>query len=287
MGRLRGVLWLVAGLVVALVAGVVAYIALSRPLEVPSGEVPGSQMAVDVVVAVGTVDVRSQLTSDHVELQQMPVEMVPEGAIRALDQALGKLTLVDLNPGEIILAQRLLDPNVVARSGRLALVIVEDKVLMAFPATDLMSQVGMLKAGDHVDILFTLEFPVDRAVADVTTEDEAPQQEDEQVTFTLLQNVSVAAVVGGPTATGSDTGDDEATPGASTTRSSRSSEEAPQAILFTLSPQDALLLKHAKDAGGLADLVLRAPGAEEPFSTEPVDVDYLINRYQIPIEVGR
>jgi pilus assembly protein CpaB len=280
------VLWLVAGLVVALIAGVVAYIALSRPLAAPSAEVPGPEMAVDVVVAVSAVDVRTQLTSEHVELQQMAVEMVPEGAIRSVDQALGQLTLVDLNPGEIILAQRLLDPNVIARSGRLALMLVEDQVLMAFPAEDLMSQVNVLKAGDHVDILFTLEFPVERAVADVVTgEEEGAQQRDEKITFTLLQNVTVAAIVGGPEATGAEPEDeDEATTPTSRTRSRTA---APQAILLTLSPQDALLLKHAKDADGIADIVLRAPGAEEPFTTEPVDVDYLINRYQIPIEVGR
>jgi len=60
-----------------------------------------------------------------------------------------------------------------------------------------------------------------------------------------------------------------------------------RAILFALSPQDALVLKYAKDAGGIQDIVLRSPGADGPFSTEPVDIDYIINRYQIPTEVGR
>jgi pilus assembly protein CpaB len=267
---------------VALLAGVVAFLALSRPLEAQSGEGTGPTVAVDVVVAVSTVDVRTQLTAAHVELQQMPVELAPEGAIRAVDQAVGQLTLVDLSPGEIILAERLLDPNVMARSGRLALMIVEDQVLMAFPAADLMSQANMLKAGDHVDILFSLDFPVGRAVAGLTPEGQPVEQREEQVTFALLQNVSVAAVVGGPAPTGTT---EEETPRSSS--SSRNAETGPRAILFTLSPQDALLLKHAKDAGGVADIVLRAPDAEEPYTTEPVDVDYLINRYQIPVEVGR
>ena len=54
-----------------------------------------------------------------------------------------------------------------------------------------------------------------------------------------------------------------------------------------MSPQDALVLKYVKDAGGILDIVLRAPGAEQPFDVEPVDVDYILNRYQIPTEVGR
>jgi hypothetical protein len=47
------------------------------------------------------------------------------------------------------------------------------------------------------------------------------------------------------------------------------------------------MLKYVLDAGGIMDVVLRAPGVEQPFTTEPVDVDYLIRRYQTPIEVGR
>ena len=92
--------------------------------------------------------------------------------------------------------------------------------------------------------------------------------EEEQVTFNLLQNVTIAAIVTGQTATGGAAG-------------------AAQAILLTVSPQDALLLKYAKDAGGIVDIVLRAPGTERPFSTEPVDVDYMIHRYRIPTEIGR
>jgi pilus assembly protein CpaB len=65
------------------------------------------------------------------------------------------------------------------------------------------------------------------------------------------------------------------------------SQPVPQAILLTISPQDALVLKYVKDTGGSLDMVLRAPGAEQPSAAEPVDVDYLIRRYRIPTEVGR
>ena len=92
------------------------------------------------------------------------MELAPEGAVPALEDATGKLTLVDLYPGEIILSQRLLDPNVIAPDGRLALVVAEEEVLMAFPAQDLMSRIGVLKPGDHVDLLFSLEFPANRGL---------------------------------------------------------------------------------------------------------------------------
>jgi hypothetical protein len=48
-----------------------------------------------------------------------------------------------------------------------------------------------------------------------------------------------------------------------------------------------LLLKYAKDADGIVDIVLRAPGAERPFTVEPVDSDFMIRRYRIPTGGGR
>jgi hypothetical protein len=61
----------------------------------------------------------------------------------------------------------------------------------------------------------------------------------------------------------------------------------PDTVLVSISPQDGLAVKYAIDAGGVIDLVLRAPGVEKPFVTDPVDIDYLINRYRIPTGPGR
>jgi pilus assembly protein CpaB len=274
MARLRGCLWLGAGFAVALVAGFVAFATLSRATAqrgAPSGQEAATPQ-VSVVVAAQAVEVRALLTAEDLELRELPVDAVPEGAVREVEEAEGQITLVDLYPGEIILAQRLVDPNVVSGDGRLALVVADDEVLMAFPAQDLMSRVGVLKPGDHVDLLFSLSLPVNRGVAALMGREEAEggaSSNEEQFTFNLLQNVTIAAIVGGSTPTG----------GAST--------GAPMAILLTVTPQDALVLKYVKDAGGTPDIVLRAPGVEEPFTVEPVDVDYVINRYQIPTQVGQ
>ena len=276
MGRLRGCLWFSAGLVVALLAGAVAFITLQRAGVQRTGEGVVSSPRAAMVVAARAIPLRSLLVAEDLELKELPVDVVPEEALRDLQEAVGKVTLVDLYPGEAVLAPRLLDPNVTSGDGRLALVLAEEEVLMAFPADDLMSRVSVLKPGDHVDLLFSLQFPTNRgltlpptaaeegeAMAAETTSDE------EQATFSLLQNVTVAAVV-------------------SDKQSAEEGEvSTPKAILLTVSPQDALLLKYARDAGGIMDIILRAPGAEQPFDTEPVDVDYMIHRYRIPTEVGR
>jgi len=123
-----------------------------------------------------------------------------------------------------------------------------------------MNSLGILKAGDHVDLLFSMPF-VDRTGG-------AEGDTEELVAFKALENLTLAAVVGGQA--------DE-----------NGNASQAKALLLTVSEQDALTLKYLKDAGAVMDVVLRAPGAEQPFETEPVDVDRLINEYRIPAAIGR
>jgi pilus assembly protein CpaB len=273
MGRLRGFLWLIAGVVVAALAGGVAFIALSRATTEGSRVTQVLAPEEDVVVVARTIDIHQVLTAENVAVKRMAVDAIPEGAIRDLDQVLGKITMVPLYPGEFVMPQRLLDPNVRPPDGRTALVLAEDNVLMAFPAGDLINQVNVLQSGDHVDFLFTYEMPVDRATGflpvapteNVVGPVEEEEEETETLTFNLLQNVTIAQVVRQLNEDGQPVG-------------------PPRALLLTITPQDALVLKYMKDVGAVVDLVLRAPGAEGRFEVEPVDLDYIINGYIVPGE---
>jgi pilus assembly protein CpaB len=274
MGRLRGFLWLIAGVVVAVLAGGVAFIALSRATteQTLTAELLTPQQS--VVVASRRVDIHGVMTEANLEMREVSGDTVPEGAVKDLDTVLGRITLVELYPGEVILAQRLLDPNVVAPNGRLALVMADDEILMALPAGDLLNQVDVLKAGDHVDFFFSYELPIDRdtgflpVIRDDNLVGGAVAEEGEETelfTFDLMQNVSIAALVRSVNEDGEEVG-------------------APRALLLAINPQDALVLKYMKDVGANIDLVLRAPGAEGEFSVEPVDLDYIINGYITPQE---
>jgi len=277
MARTRGCIWLAAGLVLAALAGFVAFMTLTRTAPQPeAGDAAGgSGRTQAVVVAAQAVPVRTQLTAEMLAVRQLPIEAVPQGAIADPAEVEGKVTTTELFAGEAILSLRLVDPNVVSGDGRLALVVTEDEVLMAFPAEDLMTSAGVLKPGDRVDILVSLDVPTERTAG-------GEGADEEQATFNLLQGALIAAVVGGPQPQTGNPADAITGGGGATTPGGDL-----QALLLTVSPQQALVLKYAKDAGGRFDFVLRAPGADQEFPVEPVDIDLLINQYALPIGVGR
>jgi len=272
MSRLRGFLWLTAGLIVAFLAAIIAYMTLSRAAQMSSGQVPVEGAYQQVVTVARPVAVRSLLTADMLMTQELPVASVPEGAAAELDQVVGKMTLSELYTGEVVLLQRLVDPDVISGDGRLAVALESEQVLVAMPAADLLSQIALLKPGDKVDILVSMDFPLTGGVSSV--EAAGGKEEEKQVTFALLQNVTIAALPGAeqPKA------DEEAKAVVS------QAAAAPQALLVILAPQDALLLKYALDAGGIQDIALRAPGVDQEWETEPVDVDYIIDRHKIPVQ---
>lgn len=273
MGRTRGFLWLLSGLIVAMLAGVVGFMTLSNAAA-QRGATGGGTPEAPVVVAARAVGVRTLLTTADLTVRNLPVNTIPEGALRDIAEAQNKMTLTDLYPGEVIVRQRLADPNVKSGDGRVALALSDDQVLMAYPASDLLSRVGVLKPGDRVDLLFSVRVDPNRVLAVAgarqgVTPGVGGSGEMEVATFNALQNVTISAVVA-------------AVPGGD-----KAASALPQAILLTVSPQDALVLKYLKDIDGTLDMVLRSPGSEQPVETDPVDIDYIIRRYQLQNGVGQ
>jgi pilus assembly protein CpaB len=242
-----------------------------------------------VLITTRDIPIRSVLNPQDLILVEVPVELAPPNALTTIDEAMGRITKIQLVSGEMILNHHLADPS--NRNQDLAFIIGEDQVLMAFPASDLMSQINILQPGDVVDILVSIEQPVlPGQVGVVSLPAEEEETEEELFTFSAMQKVEISAVVveieprrSGTTTRTSQTSlvDADATP--QPTPTPDPSEIEPQAILLALSPQDALVLKHLKDAGGVIDIVLRAPTASRIFELNPVMSEYLKDRYELVI----
>ncbi len=290
MSRRLGVLLAVGGILLAIIG--IGFFALilrqtMAPAAVPTQPPPPS---VAVVVSTRALPVRALIKAQDVTLVNMPVEFAPLEAVDDINDVVGKISKIPLAAGEIVMAHHLADPTNISRD--FAFIIDEDQVLLAFPATDLMSQVDVLQPGDLVDILFSAEVPV-RPDETTPLGGEATgadtQDEDELFTFDALQRVTVQAIVVEIT--------QERTSGtsSSSTRAGIAGTPQPtptpapaeiraQAILVAVSPQDALVLKHLNDRGGTFDIVLRAPTSRQTFELDPVSAEYLKDRYGLVIE---
>ena len=149
----KGVIWLAVGLVLAVMAGLATFRILTQ---VTTERETGTAVTTTTSVVVALVDMqpRTILTDTALALRQVPLEVVPVGAVTNLDEARGKLTLDAVSAGEILLSRRLADPS--NTSQNIAFTMPEDKVAIALPGGDRLTKAGVLKEGDKVDLLFSL-----------------------------------------------------------------------------------------------------------------------------------
>ena len=239
-------------------------------------------ITVPVVVTTRSIPLRALLNTQDVTLVDVPVELVPLNAVSEIAAVVGKITKIPLVAGEMMMRHHLADPtNITARD--IAFAIGDDQVVMAFPITDLMSRIEILQPGDLVDILVSVEVPV--LPSNQVTDPEA-QAENTLFTFDALQRVEISAIVveivrqQARASTTTARAGVEPTP----TPTPAPSEITTQAILLALAPQDALVLKHLQDAGGVIDIVLRSPTSAQVFELNPVTSEYLKDRYELVIE---
>lgn len=284
MSRRRWIIIGAAGtLAVAVGLGLLAAI-LNRAIAPLPGATPIPPRTVSVVVTTHDIPIRVPLREEDVTLIEVPVQLAPRQALSDPLLAVGKITTVPLVTGETIVSHHLADPTNYTHD--LAFVIEDDQVLMAFPAGDLMGRLNVLQAGDVVDILVSIQSPL--------MPDPAGSGEGGSALFTFdaMQQVQISAVVvdilqSRKTETASTTavrvGEQEVEVQLQPTPTPQPPDRAPQALLLALDPQDALVLKYLKDAGGVIDIVLRAPTATVRFEVSPVMADYLRDRFELVI----
>ncbi|HSH79422.1 MAG TPA: Flp pilus assembly protein CpaB [Herpetosiphonaceae bacterium] len=267
MRKRGGTLIMLAGVALALVAGLMVLSITRRA----AAETTAQVKQVLVVMAARDIPEGTAISADALTVQAFPDGFVPLGAIPAPEQAVGKYTVTRLTKGQIVLANQL---SVNKRAGNLALSVPAGKVAVALPMTDLMSTAGAIKPGDRVDILLTLdlkEMQVKNPQAASAAGGAAPSgpandSGKNPVTQTTLQNVEILAL-------------GEAEDGGSSSSSSASSAKKTPAVIVLLDHQDAIVLKYAKDSGGVVDLALRAPEDTVQVKTEAMTIDLLFERF--------
>jgi pilus assembly protein CpaB len=258
MSRASGCLWLAVALILALVAGGVAFVTMQRAT-VTQAESVSPVASVSVVVAVRPMPLGAKLTTADLSVQNLPASAVPTGAVRTVAEAADQLTTVPLETGEMVLNHHLVKPDISGKN--LAFTLPEGLVGITIPAEDLLSRVAGLQANDHVDILYSIKVPVKDGGSN-------------QYTFGTLQDVTLVSVVRGTSAE-KDAKNKDANDVVTVLPA--------EAYVLAMQPQDALVLKYLKDSGAIMDLALRNVVDDGDHATKPVDLQYMIDRFQLSV----
>ena len=255
------------------------------PLPPPTPVPPINQ---DVVVAARDVAVGTLLQRSDLAIAAIPVELVPRNRLTEIEQVEGRIAKVQFVAGEMVLDHMLADPTNVNRD--LAFVIGDDKVLFAFPVTDLLTSLAFLQRGDLVDILVTLTQQVrltdeQRQQTFALTGEEGKDFVTTQITYNAFQQLELSAVVVDIQYEEQQQQAPQLNPQGTPqpTPQPKPSQVTVKALLLAMDPQDALVLKHLKDLGGRFDLVLRSPTSTEIFDLTPVTSEYLVDKYELEI----
>lgn len=144
------------GVVVAVLAGVATYLYAGAARSAP----PTDVVMVDVLVATRDIEARSALGPSDVKVVRLPRDAAPASALRDANAATGMVTTVTLAANEPVLPTKIAQPGA---GGHIAVLPPGQAVgsgsgfrAMSLSIPDSNAAGGLIVAGDHVDILYTL-----------------------------------------------------------------------------------------------------------------------------------
>jgi Flp pilus assembly protein CpaB len=179
-----------------------------------------------------------------------------------------------------------------AREGELGKLVEPNLVAVAFPINELSSVSYGIRPGDHIDVLMTFFF------ADIDQETQIP--EPICAPFCPGPEGETEAAAGGvpiPRPAAQLTLQDiqvlgvgrwaqELTPEQEQAQAEAGEPvpvELPSYITVMVTPQDALVLKLAREVGARIQLAVRAEGDAQQFTTQQVTLDYILARFGISL----
>ncbi len=168
---------------------------LKQSFAPPAQPTPVVEATTDIVITTHDLSIGSVINREDIQTASIPVNLVPRDALISIEAALGKIATVHLIQGEMVLQHHLADPTNVSHD--IGYIIADDQVLMAFPANDLMSGLGVLQRGDVVDIFASMTVEVSpTTIAPVPgTTTEQAEKIARLFTFDAFQRVQISAIV--------------------------------------------------------------------------------------------
>lgn len=269
MNRRRGIIWLIAGVVLAILAAGLSYYAFQQVIveqqqALPSQQEPSTQT---VVVSKQLINERSVISLADLSTEERPFDEVPSGAVFKTEDAVGRIANRSILPGQVLLAQNLVEsfPSSANLEGGDTLTgtinfnqtLGDNLVAYAVPAVGRLSQEGILLPGDHIDVLFS---------TDVVGQQEGTGG---KVSVYAIQDLEILQIIYQPPPPPA-----EGEPPPTETR-----PKIPKTLILAVEPQDAVVLKYAVDTKTIMDVTLRGEDNRRFFEVESVTINTLSDRY--------
>ncbi len=108
MNRRRGIIWLVAGLVLAVLAAGLSYYAFQQVI-VRQANTPVAKSTQTVVIAKQAINERAVIRLADISTEERSLEKVPSGAVFKTDDAVGRIAGRSIPAGQVLLAQNLVE----------------------------------------------------------------------------------------------------------------------------------------------------------------------------------
>lgn len=225
-------------LVIAVIFGLLAAWGTYQYLKHMEKTYKSSGNFVKVAVAKVKIPARQVINDQMVQFTEMPSNYVNPTALGNPGEVLGKVTRTEIYPGEQIIKNKLAGANDPGEG--LAMMVEPGRRAMTVAVNDVTGVAGMLRPGDHVDVLGTV--PVG----------------NDTLTSTIVQNIKILAVN-------------------KTTGNSPNDSKQPQTgnITLSLTPTEAQQLAMASEKGTIR-VLLRTPADTARVQVPSTNINQLV-----------
>jgi Flp pilus assembly protein CpaB len=282
----RGRILILMGLILAVGTAAAVYVVVNSMEPSETSEI----VLEDVVVALQPI-AEEEPVEGRIGLVAMPKDYVPEGALRTLEGTGDLLAAGPIPQGAAIHPSMLISKVQLAQEGELGKLVEPGLVAVAFPVNELSSVSYGIRPGDHIDVLMTFFF------MDIDQETQIPEPicapfcpgpegETQAALGEQLPRAAAQLTLQDVQVLGVGRWAQELTPEQEQAQAESDEPvpvELPRFITVMVTPQDALVLKLARELEAKIDLAVRSQEDAQQFTTQQVTLDYILARFGVSL----